>query len=104
MGEIESQATMMSGPFGDYLYKKFQTLNDNESFLNCCELAIAGKGCDDASKFQLLKAGLIDEEENGVKFKYEIYRQYYEDNFSGDRQNHQETNEDMGGANEAERA
>lgn len=100
MVEIESQATMMTGPFGDYLYKKFQTLNGNESLLNCCEQAMTGNDCEDLSKFQLLKAGLIDEVENGVKFKYEIYRQYYEENLESDRQNYEETNEDMEGAYE----
>lgn len=100
MAEIESQAIMMSGPFGDYLYRKFHQLQGNESLLNCCYRAMTSKDCDELSKFQLLKAGLIDEGENWVKFKYEIYRQYYEENFSGDREDKEETNEDMGGANE----
>lgn len=100
MAEIESQATMMSGPFGDYLYHKFQPLQGNDSLLNCCNRAVAGENCNDLSKIQLLKAGLIDEVENGVKFKYKIYQQYYEEHFQRDRQNREETNEDMEGAYE----
>lgn len=103
--DIESLATTIAGPFGDYLHQKFQPLHGNKSLLSCCSQAIAENAChDDFAKFQLLRVGLIDEDENGVKFKYEIYRKYYEEHFQRDRQNREVTNQDMGRTNEPERA
>ena len=50
------------------------------------------------------KAGLIDEGENVIEFKYKIYRLYYKEHCSDERKNKEVTNKDMGGANEPERA
>lgn len=76
--ELESQATLPTGCFGDHLLKKFSIVNENTTLKRCFEEILQGGICkDEIAKFQLEKAGLIKIENAGVKVRFKLYQNYF---------------------------
>ncbi|MCT7971455.1 AAA-like domain-containing protein [Laspinema olomoucense] len=76
--ELESQATLVTGPFGDHLLQKFSILNQNTDLKHCFDQILGGETCkNEIAKFQLEKAGLIKIDNAGVKVRFKLYQKYF---------------------------
>ncbi|MCT7981837.1 AAA-like domain-containing protein [Laspinema sp. A4] len=76
--ELESQATLPTGPFGDHLLKKFSIVYENTDLKLCFDQLLRGGTCnDEIAKFQLEKAGLIKIDNAGVQVRFKLYQKYF---------------------------
>lgn len=76
--ELESQATLQTGPFRDHLLNKFSIINENSDLKQCFDQILQGEPCnDDIAKFQLEKAGLIKINNEGVQVRFKLYQNYF---------------------------
>ncbi|MCT7980131.1 AAA-like domain-containing protein [Laspinema olomoucense] len=79
--ELESQATLPTGPFGDHLLKKFSIIYENyknTDLKHCFDQLLRGGTCtDEISKFQLEKAGLIKIDNAGVQVRFKLYQKSF---------------------------
>ncbi|MFB8788260.1 MAG: AAA-like domain-containing protein [Potamolinea sp.] len=78
--DLQSQASFLNNPFGDYLLKKLSLLKNNENLLTCFINLLKGDKCHDAfAKFELERSGLIKVENSGVSVRCELYQRYFQE-------------------------
>ena len=78
LNELDRQADLVNGPFGNHLLKFLEMLQKDEELSACFKNIIIEEGsCDEFRTWQLEKVGLIRIEEKGIKVRCELYKRYF---------------------------
>ncbi|NEP80876.1 MAG: hypothetical protein F6K39_23525 [Okeania sp. SIO3B3] len=83
LGELEVEASKISGAFSNYLLHNLERLQapENKQLLACFHKIMRGEKCKDAfAKFQLEQIGLIKYSGNTEEVSCELYRRFFEEN------------------------
>jgi hypothetical protein len=80
LSKLESQATLVNGPFGNHLLHHLELLQKKPELRQCFSKIMNGEKYDNEFvKYQLEKAGLIKIDDTMVTVRFELYKKYFQE-------------------------
>jgi hypothetical protein len=76
--ELEQVAATDEGPFSDHLRYYFWRVYDEPILAEAVGQVLRGRRPDEAAAYRMVRAGLLGQDEQGYRFRCDLYRRYFE--------------------------